>query len=488
MNLTEIEFAFFLPAAFLVYWALPRRIRWQNAALLLAGYVFYFTWNPRLLWVIAVATAVDYAVGRYIDAHRGDRRRMRAGVAVSVVYNVLQLGYFKYVGFFAASLNAMLDAVGLAPSLPVLEVALPIGLSYYTLQKLSYIIDVYHGRIEVCRSPLTFATFVAFFPQLTAGPIVRGGQLIPQLSVARRLDPNVLRAGAGAFLLGFVMKSYVGDWIGQNLVHPVFADPAAYSVLGHWMGLLGFTVQIFCDFAGYSVMAIGVGRLFGVELPVNFNYPFFSKSLMELWRRWHITLNAWLFDYLYGPLTTSRGWFRGRLDLGFLVVFLISGLWHGAAWGFVIWGGLHGVGLIVQRRWDVFYRGRCKKNRVWVKRRRTRGYAVSAWAITQIFFVLTMVPFAVSGLADIGSFLAGLFAAHGTALPGVANFQEKFNLLVCVGLFLGYHVVEMGRLRRLRDGFFKLPAPARGVAYGALIVFLCVFVPKAAGTFVYANF
>ena len=487
MSLAEVEFIYFFAGVFALYWVLPRRASLQNALLLLAGYVFYYSWNPQLLWVILVATAVDYGVVRQLAAH-DDLKRRRAALWVSIVYNLGQLCWFKYVGFFAASLNDLLSGLGVAPSLPVLHLALPIGLSYYTLQKLAYVIDVYYERAEPCDSPLRFATFVAFFPQLIAGPIVRGHQLLPQLAVARRLDPDMLRKAASAFLLGFILKAYVGDWMGQKLATPVFSAPETYSVLGHWMGLLGYAGQVFGDFGGYSFMAIGVGRAFGIELPLNFNYPFLSKNLMELWRRWHITLNTWLFDYHYGPLTTSRGWFRGRMDVGFIIVFFLSGLWHGATWGFIVWGVLHGIGLAVARRWDVYYRGLCRGDRVWVARRKTKRYAVAALIITQLFFIVTLVPFRAPTLAAGVDFFAGLFTSAGTALPATGGALDALNLLLCFGFLVGYHLLELAPLQRFRDAFFALPAPIRGVVYGLVVVALAMLMPMSSGAFVYAQF
>ncbi len=487
MSLAELEFLFIFPVLFALYWLLPRRAALQNGLLLAFGYFFYWSWNPSLVWVIALATFVDYAAALYMEKHRASPKKVRAALAVSVIYNLGQLCWFKYVGFFAVSLNELLGALGIGASLPVLKLALPIGLSYYTLQKLSYTIDVYYERLPACRSPLRFATFVAFFPQLIAGPIVRGEQLLPQLEAPRRLTPDLVKGAASAFLLGFVLKAYVGDWCGQNLADPVFNDPAKYSAIGHWMGLFGYAAQVFGDFAGYSFMAIGVGRAFGVELPLNFDRPFLSKGLMELWRRWHITLNTWLFDYLYGPLTTSHGWFRGRLDVGFLIVFLLSGLWHGAAWGFILWGGLHGIGLVVQRRWDVYYRGLCRQDRVWVKRRKSRGYGLAALVLTQTFFIITLVPFRAVDLGGALSFFGGLVVSRGGALPYTGTV-DALNLLACFGFLVGYHLLALGPGPKLQERFFALPAPVRGVVYGLVLLWLALLMPLSSGTFVYAQF
>ncbi len=495
MNPTGLEFVFFFPAVFLAYWLGPRRAGWQNAVLLVASYLFYATWNPSLVWVIALATAVDYSVGLALWARpsgpegtgEGTRPRpwRKVALAASIAFNVGLLGWFKYEGFFAESLNAILDPVGLGAPLPVLRLALPLGLSYYTLQKLAYVLDVYYERIPACRNPLTFATFVAFFPQLICGPITRARTMIPQFSQARRLTPGAAAGGGGAFLLGFFMKAYVADRLGAGYVDPVFADPGSYGVASHWVALVGYAVQLFCDFAGYSVLAIGVGRFFGVELPVNFDRPYLSRSMLEFWRRWHISLNTWLFDYLFAPLTTGRSWFRGRMEAGFLVTFLVSGLWHGAQWTFVLWGLLHGLALAVNHRWDEFYKGLCRKDRAWVARRRSAGYAAVAWVVTQVFFMCTLLPFRASSVGNLAEFARGLAGlGHGAQEVHLASSHLAFAAL----FMLGYHLVAVGRLRAVAAGFRALPAPVRGVAYGLVVVFLFIFVPVGPSTFVYAQF
>jgi len=263
MSLTGLEFVFFLPAVLVLHWAGPRRAAWQNAVLLLASYVFYLSWDPAVGWAILLSTAVDYAVGLYLAAHPGEGRGRRVALGASVAFNVGFLGFFKYAGFFATSLNDLLGAVGLPASVEVLKVALPIGISYYTLQKLSYTIDLYFDRIPACRNALTFATFVAFFPQIVCGPITRARDMVPQFSRPRALDAETVAAGARAFLLGFFMKAYVADRLGSGFADPVFGEPGRYGALSHWVALLAYAVHIFCDFGGYSFMAIGVGRLLG---------------------------------------------------------------------------------------------------------------------------------------------------------------------------------------------------------------------------------
>jgi D-alanyl-lipoteichoic acid acyltransferase DltB (MBOAT superfamily) len=491
MSLAGVEMVFFLPVLLLLYWAGPRRVGWQNTVLLLASWLFFASWSPRLLPILWISTAVDFLLGRALDAPEGTELRTRRRsllFGASLAFNLGVLGFFKYAGFFAESLNDLLGLVGLAPSLPVLRLALPIGVSYWTLSKIAYMADVYWGRERACRSLLTFAVFVSFFPQLIAGPIVRGRELLPQWSAPRRLTPDLVAGGASAFLLGFALKAWAADWLGANLATPIFAQPELYSVPARWIGLLAYAGQIFGDFAGYSFLAIGAGRFLGVELPLNFRHPFLSRSLPELWTRWHITLNRWLFDYLYGPLTTGESFFRGRFELGFVVVFLASGLWHGAEWTFVLWGALHGLGLVVHFRWDVFYKSLCRKDRKWVKVRRSLPYMLAAWALTQIFFVLSLVPFRAPGIGATVEFAAGLFGRSGPAGLPLHDLESVANLLAITTFLVAYDVLDLAPFRPLRDRLLGLPAPVRGLALGLAIVFLMILVPVGLGTFIYAEF
>jgi alginate O-acetyltransferase complex protein AlgI len=493
MTFTSVEFLFFFVPAFVVYWLLPRRAAWQNAWLLLLGGVFYASWHPHMLALLVVAILFDYTIGVFISRNPADgtpgrtslRRRL---LGLSIGGNLALLGYFKYLGFMAASLAALLERMGMPGALPSLEIALPMGISYFTLQKLSYVIDVYDSRLPACTSLPRFATAIAFFPHMVAGPVTRPAALLPQLEVPRHLQPTDISTGALLFLVGFLEKACIADNFASTLVDPVFSRPGELSASAHWLAALGYTMQVFCDFAGYSLMALGVARGLGLSLPVNFDKPFLSINLNEFWRRWHISLNTWIFEYIYTPLTTGTGFFRGRLDLGFLLVFLVSGLWHGASWGFVAWGAMHGLGLVVVRRWDEFYRGLCRKDRKWVARRRTTAYKGVAWALTMGFFVLSLIPFRAGTGADLVAFLGGL-------VPGGARENLPlglFTLTTTVGVGLTVvtveHLLGLPRFAPLSGRFLSLPAPLRGVAYGVVVVYVLVFVPQTQGLFIYARF
>ena len=489
MSFVEIETIYFLPAVLLLYWLAPRRAAVQNGLLLLASWVFYSAWDWRWLPLVLAGGLIDYTVGRVIEANRAEERRAvrRWALAVSLCWNLGALAYFKYTNFFLDSAEGLLGTLGLSASLPTLSIILPLGISFYTLQRISYVADVYLGRETASRSLLQFLLFSGYFPQMIAGPIARASELLQQLGTARRLLADNVARGAGEFLLGFALKAWVADTIGAQIVNPVFDAPGAWSVGAHWLAVFGYAFQVFGDFAGYSLMAIGCSRLFGIELPVNFNHPFLSRSLPELWRRWHITLNRWLFDYIYGPMTTSRGWFRGRMDVALMVTFLASGLWHGAAVTFVFWGFWHGVGMIVQRRWDETYRGWCRKDRRYVQYRKSAGYAAGAWLLTQAFFLLSLVPFRAGDTRVLGEFARGLVAGAGERSFGLSTVP-LLNLVLAAALVIAYHLTGTARVAALWQRFLALPAPVRGVAYGGVVAYLIVFVPIGASTFIYRQF
>lgn len=486
MSFLEVDFFFFLPVVLILYWILPPRRVAQNLFLVAVSLLFYLSWNWRLLWVLVIGACLDFLVLRYFAATakvgQSAGARRRGALTVSLVYGLGTLAFFKYEGFFARSFNALAHTVGLGGSLPVLQLLLPLGISFFTLQRVGYLLDVYWDRAPPPRSFLDYFLFVCFFPQLAAGPISRGSELLVQLEHPRRLSAAALADGVGAFVLGYALKGWAADTIGQAWVDPVFAASEGFDRTGHALALVGYCLQVFGDFAGYSLLAIGIARLFGITLPVNFNYPFLSKSLAELWRRWHITLNRWLFDYIFTPLGTSRGWFRGRFDIAMLITFLASGLWHGASWTFVAWGLLQGFGMVVNRNWDESYRKLCRRDRKYVRIRQSVGYKLGAWGLTMSFFVFSLIPFRAGDMPRAVAFARGLFFAPVGGHPPVAN------ALVASAFIVGYHLLELPTLRSMRDRVFALPAPIRGVLYGLAIAFLALKVPASAGTFIYQQF
>ncbi|MEZ5653842.1 MAG: MBOAT family O-acyltransferase [Burkholderiaceae bacterium] len=482
MSIVDVEFAFFLPVLLLIYWGLARGARGRNAVLLAAGYAFYASWHWPLLGLVIAGTLIDLACARVLVADTTALRR-RLALTMSLAFSLGALAFFKYGDFFIGQFVALARSLGLSPSFQTLGLILPLGISYYTLQRVGYMLDLYWRRREPATHWLDFAVFACFFPQLGAGPIARGHELLPQLAGERRLSPQLVADAAFTYLLGLTMQAWAGAAIGEALVDPVFAAPAEYNALAHWGAVIGFALQVFADFAGYSLMAIGVGLAFGIRLPINFDRPFLSTSLPEFWRRWHITLNRWLFDYIFTPLITSTGWFRGRMAFALMLTFLASGLWHGANWTFIVWGALHGLGMIVHLRWDERYKQWCRRDRRFVAWRRSLPYRLLAWALTITFFVLCLVPFRSPSIDGAVAFSIALFSADGVAGP-----QLSPSMLLAIGFLIAHHLLGLPVLRVVTQTFFALPAPLRGVAYGLLIAFLFVSMPIGPGTFIYQQF
>ncbi|MCB0794964.1 MAG: MBOAT family protein [Flavobacteriales bacterium] len=349
MLFNSLDFAVFLPVVFLLYWAVPMGIRQRNLYLLALSYLFYGWWDARFLILIAFSSLVDFEVGRALG-RTSDRSRRGWLLALSVIINLGLLGFFKYFNFFLDNFVSAFSLLGV-PFDPVrLSIVLPVGISFYTFQTLSYTIDVYRGRLEPTRDPIAFFAFVSFFPQLVAGPIERAVALLPQFAEKHRFDRDKATDGLRRILWGLFKKVVVADSCAVY-VDLIFERPESVSGAELFVGALLFAFQIYGDFSGYSDIAIGTARLFGFELMKNFALPYFSRDVAEFWRRWHISLSTWFRDYVYIPLGGSRGsqWVRIRNTAA---VFLVSGLWHGANWTFFIWGALHALFFLPLLLWS----------------------------------------------------------------------------------------------------------------------------------------
>lgn len=490
MSFSSVLFlAVFLPATLALYWLLPRRRAVQNGVLLAASYLFFASWGPSALPVLLAATGVNYALLRALRARGADGlpSAARPVLVLGLGYNLGQLFLLKYLGFFAGTVEALAALGGGTLSLPAVHLLLPIGLSFWTLQLCAYLVDVAYGRRPPPESLLDYALFAAFFPQIVSGPIPRG-ELLDQMQQPRHPAAEAFARGGFAFLLGYTLKFLVAGTV-SGVVDPVYAAPARYDAASHWLALYAYAMQIFGDFAGYSLMAIGLAECFGLRLMENFRFPFLARNISDFWKRWHISLTTLLFDYIYTPLVTGSGWMRGRLAAGLFVVLLVSGLWHGATWMFVLWGGLHGLALVVAHRWDEQYRGWCRKDRRWVARRKSRSYVLVAWALTQLWFLFSLIPFRAPDLATAGQFLAGLFGAGGgERVPLGVNISASLNMLVCLAFVVLYHAMATAPGQKLAGWLWRTPAPLRGVAYGLLVVYLFLFKPLSEGAFIYAQF
>ena len=348
MNFNSLEFLVFLPIVFVLYWFVFQKREWQNLLIVTASYVFYGWWDWRFLFLIVFTSICSFYSGVLIERFEGSRRRQRLMCAVNLIVNLLILGIFKYFNFFADSLAQLiwglfhyqLDWV-------TLNVILPVGISFYTFQALSYTIDVYRKDVSITKNIVEFCAFISFFPQLVAGPIERAKNLLPQFQHDRHFDYEQAVDGCRQMLWGFFKKVVIADRCAANL-NPLWDSYTDYSGVSLWGLALLFTFQIYCDFSGYSDIAIGCARLFGIKLLPNFNYPYLSRSIPEFWRRWHISLMTWFRDYVYIPLGGSRC-AQWKVIRNTFIVFGVSGLWHGANWTFVCWGLYHGCLIVIYK-------------------------------------------------------------------------------------------------------------------------------------------
>ena len=337
----------FFAAFLLLYWLVRNHLRARNILIVVASYLFYGWWDFRFLGLILFSSLLDYFVGLGI-ARQNDARRRKLWLTASVAANLGILGFFKYFDFFVTSFGSLLQKLGVPFQTSTLGIILPVGISFYTFQAMSYTIDVYRGNIPACRNVINFLAFVSFFPQLVAGPIERASHLLPQFERTLSITRPMLQEGGWLIIWGMFKKVVIADNL-DALVRMAFQNQG-YSGPVVALGTIAFGFQIYCDFSGYSDIARGTARVLGFDIMVNFNLPYFASSIREFWQRWHISLSTWLRDYLYISLGGNR---RGeiRTYVNLFLTMLLGGLWHGAAWNFVLWGAWHGAGLVIYRAW-----------------------------------------------------------------------------------------------------------------------------------------
>ena len=351
MLFNSYEFLVFLPIVFLLYWFVFRGRQWQNLLIVVASYFFYGWWDWRFLFLIALTSLCSYGSGLLMEHYEGQRRKQKWVSASNIVLNLGILGVFKYYNFFIENLDVLFRAFGWHLDWVTMNIVLPVGISFYTFQALSYTIDIYQKKLPATHDPVAFFAYISFFPQLVAGPIERATNLIPQFQQQRHFDSAKAVDGMRQMLWGFLKKVVIAD----NCAAVIDSNWGLYAELpGLTLFLLGvlFTFQIYCDFSGYSDIAIGCARLFGFNLMRNFNYPYFSRSIPEFWRRWHISLTTWFRDYIYFPLGGSRC-NKWKIIRNVYIVWALSGLWHGANWTFVCWGLFHATLLVIYNLLDI---------------------------------------------------------------------------------------------------------------------------------------
>jgi D-alanyl-lipoteichoic acid acyltransferase DltB (MBOAT superfamily) len=465
------EFAVFFCLVFVLSWLLrPRPLAWR-LFILASSYVFYGWWDARFILLLVGSTLVNQGAAVAIHRTEPDRTR-RVILAAAVAANLGVLGYFKYYGFFLTSVSDSLTRIGLSVNPPLLQVILPVGISFFTFQALSYVIDTYRGDAEPAPL-LDFAVYLSFFPHLVAGPIVRARELLPQLQETP--DPRRLDAALALRLIfaGLFKKVVVSSFVAAAIVDPVFSNPQAHTNWEILWAVYGYAIQIYADFSGYTDIAIGCALLLGLRFPQNFDAPYAATSVQSFWRRWHITLSTWLRDYLYIPLGGNAGSAR-RTERNLMLTMVIGGLWHGAAWTFVVWGAIHGGALVAERRWQMHRAATGAVDQPWT--------SVVRWFITFHVVCLGWIFFRAENFSQAWALLSGLVTDWG--LGTLVKPMVLFTISAMVAVqFVPERLVEAGQVA------FSRAAP---VAQGALLAlgFLVIDAlgPVGVAPFIYFQF
>ncbi len=432
MLLNSLTFLVFLAAVVAMHHG-PFSWDTKKRNLTVASYAFYAAWNPPFVVLIWISTLIDWYAARKIHESESMARR-RAFLALTLLTNLGLLGYFKYGAFLLDNFVSMLASAGIAYHPPELDIVLPVGISFFTFQTLSYSIDVYRGNLRPWPNLRDFALFVTFFPQLVAGPIVRAREFLPQCQVERRVRPQQRYWGLALLLLGVFEKDVIADGLLAPVVEEIYDSRGEVGALAAWTGTLAFSGQIFCDFAGYSTCAIGVALILGFSLPDNFRFPYAAVGFSDFWRRWHISLSSWLRDYLYIPMGGSRhGSLRTVLHLG--LTMLVGGLWHGASWTFVLWGALHGTYLVVERALVRVFGG-------WGAWRHPVGQSVLA-AATFAAVTFTWVFFR-AGDFDRAFEIAAAMLGLGSGVESELTTRQLMLTYPCVASICGVHWLLRG--------------------------------------------
>jgi len=423
----------FLPGVIILYFIAPKGLK--NAVLLLSSLLFYAWGEPRYVLLMVLSILLSYVLGLLIGKYRQEKPALsRLFLVLAVLFGIFSLGWFKYADFFVGNFNAL---TGL--SIPLLKIALPIGISFYTFQLMSYSIDVYRGKTEAQKNPITLGAYIALFPQLIAGPIVRYSDVQQQLG-ERIVDVEGLSQGIRRFILGLGKKVLIANTMGELCA--LYQATADNSVLFTWLYAIAYTLQIYFDFSGYSDMAIGLGRIFGFRFTENFDHPYVSRSITEFWRRWHISLGVWFRDYVYIPMGGNRV-SRPRWYFNILVVWMLTGFWHGAAWNFIIWGLYFALFLVIEKHWLL---------------KRLEKAPVLSHIYVLLLVVISFVIFNAPDMAQAGHCLAGMFGMAGLPLVSAeALYYLRSYALILIIAIIGSTPLCAAFVEALRKrGFEKL--------------------------------
>ncbi|MFC3193078.1 MBOAT family O-acyltransferase [Marinicella sediminis] len=473
MLFNSLTFIVFFAIVLLLH-HLPFSWRAKKRNLLIASYLFYAAWNPPFIILIWLSTLVDWHVAHQMHRTEHQARRKRL-LLISIMVNLGILGYFKYGDFLLQNWQSLMATMGIDYVVPEWSIILPVGISFYTFQTMAYSLDVYFKRAEPSKHFLDFALFVTFFPQLVAGPIVRPTHLIPQFETVRKASKKMLIWGLGLMTLGLFQKVVIADGILATIADDVYGARDAVTTLDAWLGTFAFAGQIFSDFAGYSTTAIGIALTLGFSLPSNFNYPYAAIGFSDFWRRWHISLSTWLRDYLYIPLGGNR---QGpvRTNINLMLTMLLGGLWHGASWTFVVWGGLHGIYLAMERK--------CKNawgQADWVKKRLVQ---LLLGLLTYLLINITWVFFRAQSFPQAFGLIKSMFGMNGDGKPVLATiYIIEVSVVTLVMLWVHWRM----RNTSLETVVARTPWPLLGLIWGTML-FLIIITQGSGDAFIYFQF
>ena len=471
MPFNTYTFLVFFLAVVLIYQLLPGW-KLQKTILLISSYIFYASWNPVFVFLLFISTISDWFIARFI--YESDtQNRKKLFVYLSLIVNLGLLGYFKYGNFLVDNFSVLAAIAGINFQPVDYDILLPVGISFYTFQTLSYTIDVYRGKIRPALSFLDYALYVSYFPQLVAGPIVRADDFLPQCVSPKKVTADQFGWGLALIIIGLFMKTCLSDTVFAPVVDTVFSQPAASQAIDIWTALFSFSGQIYCDFAGYSTIAIGTALCFGFVLPRNFSSPYSALGFSDFWHRWHISLSTWLRDYLYISLGGNRtSTFRTYVNL--MLTMLIGGLWHGASWMYVIWGGIHGLYLVIEKMI-------CS-----LITRPVRLSPFTEYLLILVTFVavsFTWLFFRADSMQTVALLLTNIFSSSG---QGTLAMREINLALACVLLVVSWHVYS--RNQSIGEFFKKFPPYARGVIMFSLVLIIYLFASGDDRAFIYFQF
>jgi D-alanyl-lipoteichoic acid acyltransferase DltB (MBOAT superfamily) len=468
MLFPTFAFGLFFLAVFALTWGVGVHNGWRKQILLVASWIFYGAWDWRFVALLIGSGLVNWAAARLIDGTEGKVKR-RLLFAAGLLFNLGVLVLFKYCGFFLEQVEQVLRVLGWSRDLPIFRLILPVGVSFFTFQGISYLTDVFTRKLKPA-SLLDVTLLMSFFAHLVAGPIVRASDLVPQFAETPRLTREMASRGLLLIVWGLFKKTVIASELASSLVDPVFFEPNRHSAIDLLAATYGYAVQIYCDFSAYSDMAIGLAALLGYRFPANFDQPYRAASLQDFWRRWHISLSGWLRDYLYIPLGGGRGTAL-KVCRNLMITMLLGGIWHGAAWTFVIWGALHGLVLCLERLWKDF------KPRGW-----PRLPAVIGVLVTFHVVCLGWIFFRAENLDAALAVVSGLLRWT----PGQTIVEPFAVVLIALGL--GLQFLPKGLLDRSALKLVRLPAPAYGFGVGAAILVLDALRPPGVPPFIYFQF